>query len=43
MSRSPHMPAYLQCDGCVAVATQLNQALHVAHRHVPRDRHLKHW
>ena len=41
--RSPHMPAYLLCDGCVAVATQVQKAFHVAHRHTSMDRDLKIW
>ena len=41
--RSPHMPGYLKCDGCIAVATQINIAFNVAHRHVSLDRNLKHW
>jgi len=41
--RSPHMPAYLLCDGCVAVATQVEVAFHNAHRHVNIERKLKHW
>ena len=41
--RSPHMPDYLLCDGCVAVTTQLQLALLRAHRHTGLGHKLKHW
>merc|ERR1719232_1203778 len=41
--RSPHLPEYLLCDGCIAVATQLDLAFRGAHKHVPMTRDLAHW
>ena len=41
--RSGHMPDYLLCDGCVAVTTQLQLALHSAHRHIGLTNNLKSW
>ena len=41
--RSGHMPDYLLCDGCLAVVTQLQLALHAAHRHIGLASSLKSW
>ena len=37
------MPDYLLCDGCLAVTTQLQLALHAAHRHIGLASNLKSW
>ena len=37
------MPDYLLCDGCLAVTTQLQLALHTAHRHIGLSSNLKPW
>ena len=41
--RSPHMPDYLLCDGCVAVATQLQLGFLRAHRHTSLESRIQHW
>ena len=41
--RSLHMPDYLLCDGCIAVATQIEASLMTAHRHVSMERDLPVW
>ena len=41
--RSPHMPDYLLCDGCVAVDTQIQLAFLIAHRHTSLHTQLKPW
>ena len=41
--RSPHMPAYLACDACIAVSVQIEKGLMFAHRHVDLARDIKQW
>ena len=41
--RSPHMPAYLACDACLAVSIQLEKGLKHAHRHLSMDKDIKQW
>merc|ERR1712002_1030059 len=41
--RSPHMPAYMACDACIAVTIQLEKGLKQAHRHLSMTKDLKQW
>jgi len=41
--RSPHIPAYLACDACTAIATQVELALWRTQKSAGMKNRLKHW
>merc|ERR1712179_12692 len=41
--RSPHIPAYLACDACMAIATQIELSLWVHQKQAGAKKRLKHW